>query len=120
MREYSTDQVAEIANCHKSTIHRLMSTGKLGKLTKKGRSNYIEAENKDQVALMVHKNLTRRAGYHRKNGAQISQPGMISQPGDSMILLLMQWVKVPTEKRELLLKLAVKFTADELRLLLEL
>ena len=81
MRTYTTDQIAEIGRCHRSSVLRLMKAGKLGPVTKNGHSLVIQAENKDKVVEMVDTGL-KKHGYHR-NGSVDETKGTITLPSNT-------------------------------------
>lgn len=115
MRTYTTEQIAEIGRCHKSSVNRLMRAGKLGEVKKFGHANAIQAENQAAVLEMVNAAM-KKHGFHRHSNGP--KPAPVDETGT--IILLMEYVKIPAQRREMLIKLAQKFTAEELKLLLEL
>lgn len=102
---------AAVAGCHQSTIRRLVRAGKL-QAEKKGRAHVVLAE-RSKIRAEVAASAP-RSGFH-KTAAKGGGPR-----GGSALALLASFLAVPEAKRGLTLRIAERFTVEELKLIVRL
>jgi hypothetical protein len=115
---YTVPQLARYAKRSESAINRLLKTGKLkGDQTGPKRSWLVPCGSKEEVVATIHA-LMPRGGYSRGNGGRPSKAA--KKRTSDTIHLLKTWLDIDETKRAKLLKVAERFSTDELDIILEL
>lgn len=107
MRTLTVEQAAKAGGCSKATIHKAISTGLLKSTLSDGRRRVDET--REQITLIIRKHFPK------------SRPSRVKprQTGDGLASLVL-WARLDATKRDALIKLADKYSAEELELLLSL
>lgn len=103
-------RIAKAANCSRATVARLVKTGKLVAGPKQGRQLTVETENVN-AAVVIIKTTSPRSGYAKTER---------KSKGSDSLKVLASWIKVPEEKRAILLELAEKYNLTDLKTLKDL
>lgn len=117
----TVQQAAAAGRCSASFIRQLAAAGKINAVNDAGekgkRARWRILASRSEVRSYIH-NHTKAGWKKSSNGGQTTSRR--SSTLSAALRGLSQWAAIPDGKRGTLIKLAAKFSADDLRLLLEL